>query len=82
MAKALGFAIWENQAAFDSWVAAVDEALGYPDPESKTSTYTRGIKHQDSPADLRIMAGIGSDCPDIPGEIFAVDAISELGWPQ
>jgi hypothetical protein len=35
---------WESQEAFDLWLNAVNEELGYPNLETNTLTYTEGYE--------------------------------------
>ena len=52
-------AAFASQAAFDTWLAEVDKALGYPNPATGTLTYTTA-KLDDKG---KVYAVIDENCP-------------------
>lgn len=77
----LGWAIFADQAAFDTWVAGVDSALGYPNATTKTDTYASAIEHPESDDD-RVLTGIDTECPEgnRPADLKTHAEAETEGW--
>jgi hypothetical protein len=74
------YGLFANHTETQAWLDMEDASQGYPDNETKTTTYSQFQTHPDSPANTTEIVNLDEKVMNMPTVTKTKDELTVLGW--